>query len=233
MATKPVLESNVSQISRPAAGIAIVGSVIALLSLAILHALSPEFEPSWRMVSEYAVGEYGWVLSIMFLSWAISSWALAYAIRSQLRTKAGKIGIAFLVLAGIGEAMAAFFNVNHSLHAVAAMIGIPSLAIAAMLISTRLARTRSWLAAKRPLLWTANLTWISYVVMTVLLLMFMSAFKEAGGEIPSEITADMVLPDGVSTALGWANRFLIVVYCAWAITTAWQALKLRSQNRAS
>ncbi len=51
-----------------------IGAVAAtLLLLASLHILSPAFDPSFRMVSEYALGQYGWVLSLMFLAWGISA----------------------------------------------------------------------------------------------------------------------------------------------------------------
>jgi hypothetical protein len=35
-----------------------------------------------------------------------------------------------------------------------------------------------------------------------------------------------VLPHGVIGLVGWANRLLVVLYCAWAITVARQAMKL-------
>ncbi len=114
----------------------ICGIRLTLVFLAVLHVLSPEFDPSWRMVSEYALGNYGWVLSLMFIAWAVSSWKLAFTIWSQVRTRAGKIGLIFLIAAGVGEAMAAAFDINHPLHSVAAMIGIFSLPVAAMLISS-------------------------------------------------------------------------------------------------
>ena len=52
------------------------------------------------MVSEYALGHYGWVLALMFLSWGLSSWALAVATWSQVNTASGKVGLWFLVVAG-------------------------------------------------------------------------------------------------------------------------------------
>ncbi len=55
--------------SKPAYYISIVASAGVLLFLASLHILSPEFDPSWRMVSEYANGDYGSVLSAMFMAW--------------------------------------------------------------------------------------------------------------------------------------------------------------------
>src|SRR6266542_1337810 len=146
-------------ISVPAAGLAIGAAAAVLLLLASLHVLSPEFDPLWRVVSEYALGHYGWVLSLMFVSWALSSWALAFTIRSHASTVAGKIGVAFLIAAGVGEAMAAVFDIKHPLHGLAGMIGVPSLPIAAMLISVSLGRTHRWSSAKRVLLATANLTW--------------------------------------------------------------------------
>ena len=144
--------SDRTTISVPAAGLAIAASAGAVLFLGSLHALSPEFDPSWRMVSEYANGHYGWVLSLMFAFWAMGTWALAYAIRSVAKTTAGKIGLIFLVIAGIGEAMGAAFDINNPVHDLAGFIGVGSLPIAAMLISVRLGRTEVWSAAKKPLL---------------------------------------------------------------------------------
>lgn len=96
----------------PAAWLAIIMTTATVLLLASLHVQSPEFAPSWRMVSEYAFGHYRWVLSLMFLSWGISSWALAVAIWSQIKTKTGKVGLWFLIVAGTGEAMASVFDVT-------------------------------------------------------------------------------------------------------------------------
>lgn len=60
-------------ISQIAGRISFAASTASLIFLVALHILSPEFDPSWRMVSEYALGNYSWVLSLMFGSWALSS----------------------------------------------------------------------------------------------------------------------------------------------------------------
>jgi len=206
--------------SQTAARLSFAAGVTTLALLAALHILSPEFDPSWRMVSEYANGQYGWVLSLMFASWALSSWALAFAIWSQVRTRAGKIGLAFLIAAGIGEAMASVFDINHPLHGLAGMIGIGSLPVAAMLISVSLGRTQAWSIAKKALLWTANLTWVSVILMAVTFIILIVTYTQAGGEITAEVT---VLPPGVIALVGWANRLLVVVYCVWVMTVAWRA----------
>lgn len=73
-ATKPLSSaSDPPHIAEPAAWLAILATSAAILLLAALHVLSPEFSPSWRVISEYAFGHYGWVLSLMFLSSGIGS----------------------------------------------------------------------------------------------------------------------------------------------------------------
>jgi len=222
--TKPVTEISLS-----AEQLSITASTVVLLLLASLHVLSPEFDASWRMVSEYANGEYAWVLSLMFIAWAVGSWTIAFAIWSQVRTTAGKVGLFFLIAAGIGEAMAAIFDIHQPLHNLASIIGIPSLPVAAMLISVSLSRDSEWSTAKKALLWTANLTWISVLLMIAAFTIMIVTYTQAGGDMTAgaEVTA---LPSGVIALVGWANRFLIVVYCVWVITVARQALKLRNQK---
>ena len=207
-----VLPARLSATSLIASRLALVAAVATLLFLAGLHVLSPELEPSWRMVSEYANGRYGWVLSLMFVSWALSSWALAFAIWPHVKTAAGRAGWFFLVAAGVGEAMASVFDINHPLHSVAALIGIPSLAIAAMLISVSLGRVQAWHPAKKLLLWTANLTWISLALMAASFAILIFTYKRAGGDMSAGVIT--TLPPGVIAVVGWANRLLVLAYCA-------------------
>jgi len=213
-----------TEISVPAAYLAIATSGGVLLLLTILHIFSPEFDPSWRMVSEYANGQYSWVLSLMFALWAVSSWILAFMLWSQISTTTGKVGLFFLILAGIGEAMASVFDINHSLHGLAGLIGIGGLPIAAMLISGSLGRTQAWSAAKKALLWTSNLTWISVLLLVATFIIMIVTFTHSGASVPAE--PPTTLPPGVIGLVGWTNRLLIVAYCAWVMTVGWQAIKI-------
>lgn len=215
-----------STVILPAAKLAIVFAFLTVAILAGLHLLSLEFDPSWRVVSEYANGSYGWVLSLMFAAWALSSWALAFALKPLLTTKAGKVGLVFLVASGIGEAMAAMFDVNHPLHELASFVGVGGLPVAALLISTRLAKTQAWAKAKKTLLLTANATWVSVVLMFASLGLMIGTFVASGAEIPADSTAISAPPEGVIALVGWFNRLLIVVYCAWIATVSWLGIKL-------
>ncbi len=209
--------------SQVAARLSFGAAAASLVLLGALHILSPEFDPSWRMVSEYANGGYSWVLSLMFATWAVSAWALAYAIWPQVKTTGGKIGLVLLVVAGVGEAMGGLFDINHPLHGLAALIGIPTFPIAAMLISVSLVSTQPWAGSRKALLWTANLTWISVLLMAAAFIVMIVTFTQSGAEMPAEGAVVTTLPAGVIAFVGWANRFLVVAYNAWAMTVAGRA----------
>jgi len=200
---------------------------MSLVLLAALHVIKPEFDPSWRMVSEYAIGEHGWVMRLAFLSLAFSFASLFVAIRSQTRTVGGRIGLAVLLASAAAMSAAAVFAIDPiaaskdeltthgNLHALASMIGVPGLPVAAVLISRGLARNQAWSSARRSLLWSANLTWIS-VLLIVLTLAVM--LPQAGGKF------------GPDVLIGWPNRLMIVAYCAWLMVVAWRVAQLTRQR---
>ena len=201
--------SDLRSISVPAAWLSLTTSAGALALLAGLHILSPELDPSWRVVSEYALGHYGWVLSLMFMAWALGSWALVLAIRSQVGTLGGRIGLALLLAAGAGEAMAAAFDVTWpALHGLAGLLGVPTLPIAAVLISVSLGRAPAWARARAWLLWTACLTWLSLALLVAAMLTLRGGIG------------------GVRVPIGWPNRLLVVTYAVWVMSVAWQAIRL-------
>ena len=225
-----VLTSNPPKIEVTSARLSIMAAMATLLLLASLHTLSPEFDPSFRMVSEYALGHYGWVLSLMFLAWGISSWALAVAIWSQVKTRVGKVGLWFLVIAGLGEAMASVFDVTHDPgHGIAGVLGIGGFPIAAVLLSLSLGRLPSWRGAKSLLLWVANLNWISVVLLGVTLVLMTVQFAQvSGGHLPQH--APTHLPAGVLGLDGWADRLIVLSNCLWVCVAAWQVMKRSSKN---
>ena len=217
-------QSGVGAWFAPAATIAVGATVVSLTTLLLLHVLSPELAPSWRMVSEYANGRYPWLLTLMFTGWAVSSFALLAALWPLSTTTLGKVGLLFLALAGVGQIMGALFDINHKLHGPAAMIGIPSLCIAAVLIT--IALRRADVAA--PPVWSAHLPWISFALMLGALAMFMSALKSAGVDMTAQTTPLTQLPEGVSGYVGWANRLLFASTYLWAALAALSVLRARA-----
>src|SRR3989440_186007 len=221
-----VLTRDTPKIEVIGARISIGAAAATLLLLASLHVVSPEFDSSFRMVSEYALGHYSWVLSLMFLAWGISAWALAVALWSQVKTRAGKVGLWFLVIAGLGEAMASVFDITHDTgHSIAGVLGIGGFPIAALLLSVSLGRLQAWRGAKSLLLWIANLNWISVVLLGATLVLMTVQFAQAyGGHLPQHAPAQ--LPAGVLGLDGWADRLFVLSNCLWVCVAAWQAMKL-------
>ena len=215
-----------------AAGTAFVMALATLLLLAVLHLVSPELDPSWRMVSEYANGRHGLILSLFFTCWAVSSWSLAYALLPYAGSTLVKAGIAFLVVAGIGEVMAAVFDINHPLHMLSAILGMNGLPIAALLIGFGLARLGYWRGDRRLMIGLSTLPLLGVVLMSAAMAHMFTVLSRAGVTLSADSKPLEALPPGVVLFSGWANRLLIVSFCAWAIVVSWRIARL-SQERAS
>lgn len=226
MATDTTLARPRIIIAQRAARLSFAATLLFLVLLLALHVIEPEFAPSWRLVSEYATGNYGWVMMLAFLCMAISCGTLFLALRLEVVTRGGKIGLGFLVAAAVGLALAAFSpidpitappgagTVHGMLHGVATIIGIPSLPIAAMLISRSLLHNPAWKTAKWGVGITAHATWISLAVMIALLVL---QLPHAGGF-------------GPIVWVGWTNRLVMVAYSGWLLTAAWYARSTSKQR---
>ncbi len=214
----------VAAISQTAARLSFAAAATFLVLLAALHFIKPELDPSWRVISEYAIGDYGWIMVLAFLSLAVSCVSLFVAIRSQTRTIGGKIGLAFLLVAA-GLIIAAIFTTDPitasqdeltthgNLHGLGAALGT-GFPIASTLIGWSLARNQAWFPAKRSLLWAAGLSWIGFLVFALSMVVM---FPEDG-------------TFGPDVLIGWPNRFMMVAYSAWLMVVAWRALQLSKQR---
>lgn len=206
--------SRLASRSSLAAGLSLAASLATLGLLAALHLLSPEFAPSWRMISEYANGAHPGVLSLFFAAWAATCWALAVALWPILSTTRERFGAGLLALSGVGAAMAVPFDINHSLHGLAAMIGMPALPVAALLLTFSLTRRPEWRHRGAWLVPLTHATWIAPLLMAGAVGLFMFTFARAGGDLSTGKPPES-LPTGTMAVSGWANRLLVVAYFAW------------------
>lgn len=190
-------------------------AVVALASLASLHELSPELSPSWRMVSEYANGRHGWVLTLFFAAWAVASGALAARLWREPLSRVGRFGTILVALSGVGEALGALFDVNHPLHGAAFGLGVPSLAVGAAVVGVSLARRdRSpWLG------WVSQAPWLSVCLMGGSFWLCFSTAAAAGIHLTPGAPWGEV-PAGVVAVMGWANRLLVLAYVGWILAVA-------------
>jgi hypothetical protein len=119
----------------------------------------------------------------------------------------------------------ALFDINHPLHGAAAMLGIPSLCLAAVLLNLVLARSTG---IDAPPQWTAHLPWISFVLMIGALALFFSALESAGVDMSAQAKPLKELPAGVSGYVGWANRLLFATTYLWASLAALSVLRAKA-----
>ena len=213
-------------ISRTAAQLSLAAAATFLVLLAALHVIKPELDPSWRFISEYAIGDDGWMMALAFLSFAVGYVALFIAIRSQTPTISGRIGLVLLLVSATGLAIAGVFTTDPitaskdattttgNLHSLGGTLGI-AMPIAAALISWNLARNPAWSVARRSLLLTAGLALVAFLVSSV-----------SSGVMLSQHDGKF----GPEVLVGWPNRLEVLAYSVWLMTVAWQAIQLRSQQ---
>jgi hypothetical protein len=221
MTANDATASAAAPMPRAAARIAFAGGLLSLVLLAALHVLKPDLDPSWHVISEYAVGKHGWVMALCFLSLAIGSASLFVVLLPQVRTIGGRIGLAFLSAAAVGLAMAAIFpmdpitvapedaTASGRMHGVAGMIGVPGMVVAAVVLSYALRNKPLWAPYRLPLLALGHLTWVSFVLLFVFLAILMQRHAMSGPWV-----------------VGWANRLLMLSYDGWVMIAAWPAARI-------
>src|SRR5688572_27419225 len=103
--------------------------VVSVLCLMFLHFVSIEFKPNFRMVSEYALGKHKWLLTIFFICWGLCSISSGFMLWNVVTSSWARFGVLLLFVTGIGAIMGGMFDVQHKLHGISAIIGIPFLPI--------------------------------------------------------------------------------------------------------
>jgi hypothetical protein len=220
-------QNHTTEISSGSAKIALYGTFTFLALLVLLHFLKPEFQPSWRFISEYSIGKNGWIMQLAFIILGISCISLILSIKAHVKTVGGKIGMIVMFIVGLSLIMAGIFimdavttpknelTTHGNLHGIAAMIGVPGFPIAAILISLGLAKNTNWVFYKRILITLAIAIWICLIIMFAT--MFITLAKTQG------VFNGNVL-------IGWPNRILVLSYCIWLYVVTKAAINLRSEN---
>lgn len=199
----------------------LITGTVSLLSLLLLHFTSNEFHPGWRMISEYALGKYKWLLTIFFVCWGFCSLLSAALLWNIVNGLWPTIGIICVILTGIGAIMGGLFDVKHKLHGMAFGIGIPFLPIGSLLISYHLIKDGFWANEQFRILLSAHAIWLSVVLMGLTMVLLFAGFKKAGIPFGPDIAPPEKLPKGVIGINGYFNRLLVLCYLAWPMLMAY------------
>jgi hypothetical protein len=216
MAKPLIITKSVSTFDSRAAWAAIVSGLLFILLLGSLHLLEPEFDPTWRFISEYTLGRFGWLMPLAFLALAVSLGSTGVTIFPQIRTILGYIGLGVLGLGVLGLLIASIFRTDPISTALEAMTfsgkmhvlgaSLDYTPVAFLLLSFSLARNQAWQPIRSWLFITAVIT----VVITIA---FMLVLPQDGKFGPGVLA-------------GLVGRFLVLSYLGWVATAAFYALKL-------
>lgn len=205
-----------------AARLSLVSNVVFIGLLAALHVIKSDVDPSWRFISEYAIGRNGWMMQLAFLALAVSNVATWAAIRECLRTKLGRVGSALFLVGTFGLLIAAIFvtdpvntpserqTTSGNLHNLGGALGLLGF-LGTIIISIRLLRCRKWHTALATI----------WIAAAILILGFLISFVG--------ITMIAVEHQGVfspETPVGWPNRIGILGGSAWLAIIAWRSTHL-------
>jgi hypothetical protein len=147
------------------AGTITVGAVMYIvLALVVLHFLRPEYDPVARVISNYAVGPYGFLMTTAFLALAISTLSLAFGIyKGVVPAARSGGGLTLLVVAGLGALPVALFPTDvtpedlpittvGTIHVLASVASLAFFVVASLLLSRRLKNDERW-SSFQPTLW--------------------------------------------------------------------------------
>ena len=189
----------------------------SLMCLLLLHFLSPEYEPSWRMISEYAMGKYKAFLTAFFVLSAICTMLLPLLLWNETAGVWSKIGLVFIFLSGVGALMGGLFDLKHPLHGTAFALGVPTIAVGALLVSYHLVNRPGWAEYSTTTLVFAHAIWISIVLMGISMVVMMNGFRQAGIAMGPGATPPDKVPPGVIAVAGYFNRLLVICNTAWVM----------------
>ncbi|WP_243076689.1 DUF998 domain-containing protein [Microbacterium sp. SS28] len=187
-----------------AAVTALVAGGITAGLIAVLHVLEPEYDPSWRMISEYSLGRYGWVMRLAFVTMAISPAATCVALWSF-----GGAWTLGLAVVGLGAFGAAFIDADPimtpraqatpvgRIHTVMGGVCLAGFPPAALFAGVGVVTALGWTLAIASAVPLGGLVW------------FLIAAAPAHGEGGSP-----------EIRIGWPDRFCLLAYLAWVVLAA-------------
>jgi hypothetical protein len=110
----------------------------------LLHFLEPEYDPRYRFGSEYQWSAHGLLMTTTFFVLALALVSVAIAVRNFYRPLwSARLGFGLLVVGAAGICVAGAFR-GFPLHDVGGAIGLPSIIMAALLLSWSFRRAPGW-----------------------------------------------------------------------------------------
>jgi len=189
-----------------------ISALLFILALAAVHALDRTVDSNWQPISDFALGDWGWLLRLALLMLGTTFLSLGVDTLVSQRGWVIKIGAVLLLVAALGNFTGSLFNTDPvgtkpedmttsgQIHAASA--GLLGFMILATIFYT-LHVVRSGKGTKRWYLLTATLLlWVAEISLVVTMA---SMLSKTEGMITRE------------TPFGWHGRVLLVLCAGWGV----------------
>ena len=134
--------------------LALIGIAYFVAVIVTLHFLRPDLNPISRPTSEYAVGQYGFLMTTAFLSMSVASLSLVIGLYKGIPHSArSRIGLMLLGVWVVGVLVAMSFPINPEgttqtttgiIHRINGPLTFLSLTIGTILVSKSFSRDKNW-----------------------------------------------------------------------------------------
>ena len=175
------------------------------IALIGLHFLRPDYTPVDHMISDYAVGRFGWIMTTAFISVSLGCLCLAIGLgRDGPKTVLVAIARVLMGIASLGLLVTAAFqtdletvmvNTTHgNIHTLSFLVNIVSLFLAALSLSVSMGADAHWKSLRTPAL----------ILVAALAIAF----------VAQAMTLHRGAPYGIT------NRIFVVVLISWLMLIA-------------
>lgn len=183
---------------------AIVFFTYATLALLLLHVLRPDYALRTHMISDYAVGRYGWVMTSWFIAMSCGCLMLMLGlVRSGLNSVLSWIGIVLLSIASLGLVISAFFPTDvgdapstrtGEIHTLSFLVNVVSILLSMVFLTVSF-RSHPWWRAYQG---------VAIALTSIVVIAFFIQF----------LTLHRGAPYGL------ANRLFVIVLFVWLFATS-------------
>jgi hypothetical protein len=153
--------------------LAVAAPALSVALVALLHVLDPETNDT-EAISEYALGDYGFLMNAAFVAAAVGFAALAGALAGRVtHTWSARAAIALLVAAAVGWLLLGMGNIDPEgaertthgvIHGIGFLLGFPSMFLALLLLGRAFGRDVRWRPFRLPLLTVAVAALVAFVL---------------------------------------------------------------------
>jgi len=133
--------AKIARIVRQAAFLSVAYFMTVIL---VLHFIEPGFDPRFRFMSEYALGNYGWLMTSAFFALGLAPFVVAVGLRHVWQSSWGaRIGFGLLTVAALFVWLAGIFK-DSVPHLLASVVALPSILMAVLVLSWTFRQAVGW-----------------------------------------------------------------------------------------